>query len=101
MPWVGVSGNLARLATNVPVGSLRSPMHVAGRPNVAATIGGTTYTGHALDQMQGRGIPPSVVEDTLARGVRSSGKNGATVFTTDQARVIVNPSGTIKTVMGQ
>jgi RHS repeat-associated protein len=88
-------------AARVPVGSLRHPMSVVGRPNIPGTIGGRKYTGHALDQMQGRGIPPSVVEDTLARGTRTPGRGGAMVFTTNQARVVVNPNGSIKTVMGQ
>jgi RHS repeat-associated protein len=88
-------------AARLPVGSLRHPMSVVGRPNIPGTIGGRKYTGHALDQMQGRGIPPSVVEDTLARGTRTPGRGGAMVFTTNQARVVVNPNGSIKTVMGQ
>jgi filamentous hemagglutinin len=69
--------------------------------NTATSIGSREYTGHALDQMQNRGLTPSVVEDTLARGVKTPGRDGATVFTTDQARIIVNPNGSIKTVYGQ
>lgn len=42
---------------------------------------------------------PSVVEDTIARGAQSAGRDGATIFTTDQARVILNPNGSVKTVM--
>ena len=76
-------------------------MRVPGPQNVPTTIGGRQYTGHALDQMQGRGITPSVVEDTLARGTQTAGRDGATIFTTEQLRVIVNPNGSIKTVYGQ
>ena len=34
-----------------------------------AVINGRQYTGHAIDRMQGRGIMPSVVEDTIAHGI--------------------------------
>jgi len=60
--------------------------------------GGLQYTGHALDQMRNRGMTPSVVEDTIARGTQSAGHDGAMIFQTDQARVILNPNGTVKTV---
>jgi len=40
--------------------------------NADATIGGRTYVGHALDQMQNRGLLPSVVENTIRTGVRSA-----------------------------
>ena len=83
------------------MGSSRSPMKIPGQQNVPTTIGGRQYTGHALDSMQSRGITPSVVEETLARGVRTPGRDGATIFSSDQARVIVNPNGSIKTVYGQ
>lgn len=64
--------------------------------NTGTEIGGRYYTGHALDQMQGRGLVPSVVEDTISTGVESPGnKPGTTVFTTDQARVIVNNTGAV------
>jgi len=76
-------------------------MKIPGQQNVSTTIGGRQYTGHALDSMQSRGITPSVVEDTLARGARTPGRDGATIFSTEQARVIVNPNGSIKTVYGQ
>ena len=94
----GLADDVARA---VPMGSSRSPMKIPGQQNVPTTIGGRQYTGHALDSMQSRGITPSVVEDTLARGVRTPGRDGATIFSTDQARVIVNPNGSIKTVYGQ
>jgi len=88
-------------ARTVPMGSSRSPMTILGQQNVPTNIGGRQYTGHALDSMQSRGITPSVVEDTLAGGVRTPGHNGAMIFSTNQARVIVNPNGSIKTVYGQ
>jgi hypothetical protein len=48
--------------------------------------------------MRNRGMTPSVVEDTIARGTQSAGHDGAMIFQTDQARVILNPNGTVKTV---
>ena len=85
----------------VPMGAGRSPMHVPGPQNVPTTIAGRRYTGHALDQMQGRGIMPSVVEDTIQRGVQTSGRDGARIYSTEQLRVIINPNGSIKTVFRQ
>ena len=69
--------------------------------NVATDIGGRTYTGHALDQMRNRGLVPSVIDDTIEYGTESAGQDGATVYTTDQARVIVNPDGRVVTAMPQ
>jgi hypothetical protein len=51
--------------------------------------------------MQARGITPSMVDDVIANGVKSAGHNGATVYTTDAARVVVNPNGSVKTAMWQ
>jgi RHS repeat-associated protein len=83
-----------------PVGRLGAPLGSVAR-NTPTTINGRVYTGHALDQMQARGLVPSVIEDTIAQGARSAGRDGATIFTTNQARVIVNPNGSVKTVMPQ
>ena len=96
-----VAGGAGNGNRAVAMGSGRSPMQVPGPQNIPTTIGGRSYTGHALDQMQGRGFVPSVVEDTVARGVRTQGYDGATIYTTEQARVILNPNGSVKTVMGQ
>ena len=69
--------------------------------NSPAEIDGINYTGHSLDQMQGRGITPSMVKETLQSGGRSAGNDGATVIRTKDMRVITNPNGSIKTVMWQ
>jgi hypothetical protein len=47
--------------------------------NQATIIGQQRYTGHALDQMQNRGILPSVVENTIDRGTRLPGKKPGTL----------------------
>ena len=82
-----------------PIGRRGSPMNVPRGTNSCTDIQGRTYTGHALDQMQGRGIPPSVVEDTIATGNQSPSYDDATVFDTNQARVVLNPDGSVKTVI--
>jgi len=58
---------------STPVGRSGNPGDVAPGTNSPATINGRDYTGHALDQMQGRGIPPSVVEDTIQHGAPTAG----------------------------
>ena len=89
------------VAASTPVGRRGGPINVPRGTNAPTNIDGRTYTGHALDQMQGRGLTPSVVEDTLARGAASSSYDGATVYATEQARVVVNADGSIKTVIPQ
>jgi hypothetical protein len=59
-------------------GSRRLPIKGMEGANLPAEIGGRQYTGHALDRMQGRGIPPSVVENTIQKGQctpQDGGKN--------------------------
>jgi hypothetical protein len=83
-----------------PAGRRGAPIHVQPGTNVATEINGVRYTGHAIDQMQGRGIPPSVVENTVRHGQRSAGYDGATrVYDpTNDVTVILNPNGSVKTV---
>lgn len=97
---VGRAGGRAGVR-GIPAGSRRSPMNVPGIPpqNAASTINGVRYTGHALDQMQGRGLTPSVIENTLKFGRRYPGKKrGTTVVETSEVRVIVNRRGHVITV---
>jgi hypothetical protein len=57
------------------LGSRRAPLaNAAEQPlrNADSVIGGRTFSGHALDQMQNRGLMPSVVENTIQHGVRSA-----------------------------
>lgn len=66
--------------------------------NKPTEIGGRDYLGHALDRMQGRGVPPSAVEDAIQNGKASAentpgaavhaGLNGVTVVTGNGGRVI-------------
>ncbi|HEY6557431.1 MAG TPA: DUF4258 domain-containing protein, partial [Polyangiaceae bacterium] len=57
------------------LGSRGSPLaNAAFQPlrNADAIIGGRTFGGHALDQMQNRGITPSVIENAIQNGLRSA-----------------------------
>jgi len=57
-----------------PSGSKKSPMEIKPGANKATNIAGRDYTGHAQDRMQGRGIPPSAVENTIRTGISSPGR---------------------------
>jgi RHS repeat-associated protein len=62
---------------STPVGRRGSPLgSVQG--NAPTTIGGRQYSGHAIDQMQARGIPPSVVENTIQTTKPIPGKRPGT-----------------------
>jgi RHS repeat-associated protein len=53
---------------SAPVGTRAQQGDFGG--NEPATINGRQYSGHAIDRMQGRGLTPSVVEDTVQPGNR-------------------------------
>ena len=60
-----------RGGANIPMGRRGNPMRNSSlQPlrNADAVIDGRTFGGHALDQMQNRGIPPSAVENTIRSG---------------------------------
>ena len=87
-------------------GSLRSPLSepsdVPPR-NTSGEYNGVPYSGHAFDQMQNRGIPPSVVEQTLGNGTPSPGKfPGTTQYydSTNNITVVTNSgSGKVVTII--
>lgn len=86
---------------STPVGNSRSPMDVPKGTNEPGSVGNTNYTGHAFDRMQGRGVPPSAVEDALANGVKGPGNTpGSTTYYSPENNltVVKNPNGTVKTV---
>ena len=74
-------------------------MTVARGTNKPTTIAGREYSGHAIDQMQGRGLVPSVVEDAVTNGVRSPGYGGKTLFysSDNNVTVVLNPQGRVVT----
>ena len=68
--------------------------------NCPAEIGGRSYSGHALDSMQGRGIVPSVVENTISNGVGISQPGGRVQLYDlgNNISVILNSNGKVITV---
>lgn len=82
------------------VGRSGSPIDIAPGTNAPTEINGTQFSGHALDQMQGRGIPPSVVQNTIDQGVGAAGRGGATVYydSVNNVSVVVSSSGRVITV---
>ena len=81
-----------------PVGRSGEPIEVAPGTNAPATINGRPFSGHALDRVQGRGIPPSAVDDAISTGQASSGKRAET---TDYYNSTNNITVTIDTLTGR
>ena len=71
--------------------------------NSATNINGRLYRGHALDQMQNRGVPPSVVESTIQSGeIVNVNKNIGTVEYFDpvnKIKVVLNEREEVVTVI--
>ncbi|EJN03275.1 RHS repeat-associated core domain-containing protein [Herbaspirillum sp. YR522] len=86
-----------------PVGRRGSLMQVETGTNSPANISGRDYTAHALDQMQGRGYTPTVIEDAINTGSSSVGNTaGTTVYTNSSngVRVVIdNSSGRVITTI--
>jgi RHS repeat-associated protein len=84
-----------------PVGSQSDYMNAIGN-NQSATIDGINYSGHALDQMQGRGIlSPTVVKDAIINSLQILPGNTPNTFMhigNNGLRVILNSSGKVITV---
>jgi RHS repeat-associated protein len=90
------------------VGVEGGPFSVQSGTNAPRTIGGRDFSGHAIDQMQARGVPPSVVENTIKCGRQEVGKvagttayydpvNKVTVITdASSGRVVTVSTGRIK-----
>jgi RHS repeat-associated protein len=79
-----------------PVGRRGNPIKV-GTPdaphNAPTEIGGRSYTGHAIDQMQGRGVPPSAVEEAIEHGTPSPGRDPGTTVHTDSKNGVTVVTG--------
>ena len=86
---------------STPTGQRGSPIEVAPGSNKPTSIDGRDYSGHALDRMQGRGVPPSVVGDAIQNGTPSPGnKPGTTVHTgTNGVSVVTGNGGRVVTVI--
>ena len=100
--------NVSKSTTNqgapasTPVGRSGDPMNVPRGTNPDTTISGRNFNGHAIDQMQGRGVPPSVVENTIQTGMQSPDPIVGRIRHYDQVNnitVITESSGTVVTVI--
>jgi hypothetical protein len=91
-----------RPPASAPVGRAGAPIEIERGTNAPATIDGIPYSGHALDRTQGRGIPPSVVQDTISTGQASPGNDPATTVyysPTNNVMVVVDTlTGRVVTV---
>ena len=75
---------------STPIGRSGNPIEVAPGTNQPTMIDGRLYSGHALDRMQGRGIPLSAVEEAIQNGRKSPGNTpGTTVHTGDNGVIAV------------
>jgi RHS repeat-associated protein len=87
---------------STPTGSKGNVLYVKPGTNVAKTINGRNFSGHALDNMQGQGIMPSVVENTIKNYKGIAGKyQGTTVYYNSNNNITVvtdSKSGNIVTV---
>jgi Possible hemagglutinin (DUF637)/Pre-toxin domain with VENN motif len=89
-------------SATTPIGRSGNPLIVEPGTNVPTTINGTNYSGHALDQMQGRGILPTAVQNAIATGVPfPTGPGTSGVFDpVNNFRVILNSNnGRVVTVI--
>ena len=92
-----ISGS-QRMPLNQPKNPLYQPLR-----NEDRIINGRTYSGHALDRMQDRGIPISVVEETIKYGKKTVSysdrikyydeKNNVTVVTEKNGKVVMTRRG--------
>ncbi|MBV9470593.1 MAG: DUF4258 domain-containing protein [Abitibacteriaceae bacterium] len=62
------AGDPIEASATDPVGHRGKPIRIAPGTNSPTTINGRPFSGHALDRMQERGIPPSVVENAIQHG---------------------------------
>ncbi len=83
----------------LPVGHRPSQMEVVPGTNTPGTVGNTSYSGHAFDRMQGRGLMPSVVDDAIAHGQHAPGSDGTTVHYSpaNNVSVVTNAEGRVVT----
>jgi hypothetical protein len=86
---------------STPIGRRGNPIDVKRGTNQPTTIGGRIYSGRAADQMQGRGISPSAVEETIQNGQTGPGNGpGETEHTgTNGVKVVTGADGQVITVI--
>ena len=87
---------------STPVGRRGNPIDVMPGTNDDTNISGRDYAGHAIDQMQGRGVPPSAVEDAIQNGGQSPGnKPDRIVHTSPEGVTVVTEGGKVITVINK
>jgi RHS repeat-associated protein len=76
------------------------PINIADGTNAPGKVYGRSYSGHAFDRMQGRGIPPSAVEEAINNPASvSAGRGGTTIYrSSDGVTAVVSGSGRVVTV---
>lgn len=82
---------------------LEHPNYLKKPINMPTWLKGRKYTGHALDQMQGRGIFPSVVANTIKVGMKGPGNTPTEITHYDpvnKVKVVTNKRGDVITVIG-
>lgn len=74
-------------------------MPVAPGTNSPTVINGRPYSGHAIDQMQSRGLVPSVVEDAIANGesYRGYGTKAVHYSAANDVSAVLNQEGKVVT----
>ncbi|MGF6975214.1 filamentous hemagglutinin [Paraburkholderia sp. JPY465] len=95
-------GGDAAKSPSTPTGMNGSPMNVPRGTNAPTTINGLDYSGHSIDQMQGRGVPPSAVKNTIENGVTYPTREGTTGYydAANNLRVVTNSkTGLVVTVI--
>ena len=86
---------------STPVGRLGSPISVPSGSNRPTIINGRTYTGHALDRMQERGLTPTVIESAINKGSSIPSRGSTFIYRADGIKVIINEHGSVVTAMPQ
>jgi RHS repeat-associated protein len=94
-----VLGSLAKALQ--AVGRRGNPINVVPGTNAPREIGGRNYRGHALDQMQARGVPSSAVENTIRHGTPGTDPIPGRIRHYDPVNdlTVVTESGTVVTVI--
>jgi len=87
---------------SAPVGRRGYPIDIADGTNAPGQVGGRSYGGHAFDQMQGRGVPPSAVENAIRTGRATPDPIPGRIRYDDVVnglRVVTEADGTVVTVI--
>jgi RHS repeat-associated protein len=82
---------------SAPVGRSGAPIEIEPGTNSPGAVNGREFSGHAFDRMQGRGITPTMVEETIQNGSATAGRGGTTIYRSQGRAVIVSQSGKVVT----